>query len=62
MTIEQAHAVERLANLYGRTAIKEGFADSTIHVSVPNGESWVMLRDGELIQVPYNRSINWSAV
>ena len=60
MTIEQAHAVEHLANYYGRTAIREGFAHKVIHVTVPNGISWSVSEDGHLTKQPYNRSIDWS--
>jgi hypothetical protein len=59
MTIEQAHEVERLANHYGRTSIKEGFDHRVIHVTVPNGISWSVSEDGHLTEQPYNRSINW---
>lgn len=56
----QDEVIERLALTHGRVAVRDGFADKHIDVTVEGGQCFHVNADGIARQVGGNYSIDWT--
>ena len=59
MNSDQQNTLDRLAIEHGRTAVREGYVDQYIEVTVPSGRCFHVGQSGRVIKTTLDHSINW---